>query len=255
MVNKSIDSYWSHYQEIYGFEKILAPYRQKRIHDFLRQGKFANILEIGCGFLPGTLHYDDFVTYVAVEPGKEAYESVALLANGDSRISVHNAFFEEVVASFEPGDFDAIILPGVLHEIEFPREFLALIGRLMGPGTCLYVNVPNANSFHRILGEKIGLIHAVTQMTERNISLGQNTVFTVESLKGLLSEAIPMAGLVEAGTFFIKPFSHEQMMALLDCDVFDESVIDGFYEMSSSLPDFGCEIYATFELERKELQS
>lgn len=254
MDNNSIDSYWSHYQEIYGFEKILAPYRQKKIHDFLRAGKFTKILEIGCGFLPSTLLYDDFVSYVAVEPGKEAYDSVALLASGDSRMSVHNAFFEEVVASFEPGNFDAIILPGVLHEIETPREFLALIRSLMGPGTSLYVNVPNANSLHRILGEKIGLIQAVTQMTDRNISLGQNTVFTVDSLKGLLSEAIPTAELVEAGTFFIKPFTHAQMMALLDCNVFDESIFDGLYDLAAALPDFGCEIYATFELGPKELQ-
>ena len=46
----------------------------------------------------------------------------------------------------------------------------------------------------------------------------------------------------ELCTYFIKPFTHAQMRACLDNNIFTEQVLDGMWNMSKYLPEYGAEI-------------
>ena len=107
--------------------------------------------------------------------------------------------------------------------------------------TFVYFCVPNANSFHRILAVRMGLIKDVLQITERNVILQQNNVFDKKLLTGLLEKC--GFKIKESGTFFIKPFTHGQMYKALTEKIIDEKVIEGLYNCSKDFPENGSELH------------
>jgi hypothetical protein len=50
--------------------------------------------------------------------------------------------------------------------------------------------------------------------------------------------------VVDSGSYFVKPFTHAQMAAMLDTGIIDGSVLDGLDALARDLPGFGSEIYA-----------
>lgn len=136
-----------------------------------------------------------------------------------------------------------IICSSLLHEVENPLEFLNKIFMICDSNTIIHINVPNASSMHRILAVESGLISNVTEKSERNIVLQQNNVFDIESLSDLICRA--GGAIIDKGGYFVKPFSHKQMLDLLEKDIIDENVLDGFYNISKYMPDLCSEIYVT----------
>lgn len=51
------------------------------------------------------------------------------------------------------------------------------------------------------------------------------------------------------GGYFVKPFTHKQMGRLLDEQIVDERVLNGFYGLTKWLPDYGSEIYVNVKKE------
>lgn len=49
--------------------------------------------------------------------------------------------------------------------------------------------------------------------------------------------------ILEKGSYFIKPFAHSQMMALLDQHIISEAVLDGLDKMVKYMPELGAENY------------
>jgi len=49
-------------------------------------------------------------------------------------------------------------------------------------------------------------------------------------------------------TYFIKPFSNEQMEKLLRLKIIDKKIIVGFKNMSKYLPDMGCEMFVEVKI-------
>lgn len=115
--------------------------------------------------------------------------------------------------------------------------------------TVVHINVPNARSFHRILAKNMNIIKDVYEKSERNITLQQNTIFDMESLQKLLAEN--QFKIISQGSYFIKPFSHKQMLELINNKIIDEKVLDGLYSMVSDMPMLGSEIYMNCRSARK----
>ena len=55
--------------------------------------------------------------------------------------------------------------------------------------------------------------------------------------------------ICEKGSYVRKPFTHEQMKAMLDRRILDKKVLDGFYQLSKYLPECGSEIF--FNMKRE----
>jgi hypothetical protein len=97
-------------------------------------------------------------------------------------------------------------------------------------------------SFHRLLAVEMGLIDDVFEPSDRDHRFGHHAQFDQERFSALLESA----GLyvVESGTYFVKPFTHDQMDALLCTEAFAPALIDGLDGMIRYMPGHGAELYA-----------
>ena len=97
-------------------------------------------------------------------------------------------------------------------------------------------------SFHRLLAAEMGMIADVSATSEMDRAFGHHGRFDHVSLVKLLEDSGFI--VVNSGTYFVKPFTHEQMDALLGTGAFPPSLIEGLDRMTKYLPDHGCELYA-----------
>ena len=221
------------------FEIYQVKMRRKRVLESIRGRK--RILEIGCGTESLFMYIDwEIEEYTVVEPGKEFIEYAKKRIVGENTIRFLNECFSanEAVLSKK---YDAIVCSSLLHEIEKPGDMLEDIAAACTKQTLVHINVPNANSFHRLLAKEMGIINEVKQFSERNKKLQQNTVYTIDELK----EQCIAAGfsIVSSGSYFIKPFTHDQMYRMMVNGILDENVLEGLYKMTEYMPEAGAEIY------------
>lgn len=143
-------------------------------------------------------------------------------------------------------NYDLIVCSSLLHEVEQPKKLINAITQICNDGTVVHINVPNANSMHRLLGVSMGLIHEVHDKTENNILMQQNVVFDKHSLRQIVEDN----GLhvIEEGGIFIKPFSHSQMQSIYEKGIIDERVLDGLYDLAKYMPEYASEIYVNSTL-------
>lgn len=231
--------YQLNYQNL-TFEDKLRKFRMKYIVDYFGNIKTKKILEIGCGSDPLFLCYDDYEVMDIVEPGDHFYEFTKNKIGDNPRISIQNCFIEEAGLELK-NEYDVIVIGGFLHEIENPEEVLKVIKNIANPETIIITYVPNANSFHRILALEAGLIKSNFEFSENDHLFGRRNVFNVNSFLSLFVSSGYTVSKVD--TYFIKPFTHEQMDALLVLPFFTKEIMLGFYNMSKYLPDMGCEIF------------
>lgn len=228
------------------FEEVQVKYRKHKIIEILNQYKPARILEVGCGTEPLFIGYPNFSEYTVVEPSTEFYRSALAKAKGISNIRILNAFFEQTLSELNDTSFDFIIISALLHEVEDPDALIEKAAQLCNSKTIVHANVPNAKSFHRLLALESGLIESIYQPSENNIRLQQNSVFDSESFGTLFSRH--GFHILDAGSYFVKPFSHRQMLEMVDAGIVNDKILDGFYKMIKHLPEMGSEIFINCSL-------
>ena len=238
---RNIDDYEKKYMENIDFENVMVKYRRKKLLEIMQELKPQKIVEIGCGLEPTISFVEyDWKKYVVFEPGKTFYEKAKKTLQNNSGVELYNDPFDgEKCRNVIDADF--IICSEVLHEVEKPLELLKEIQKACSPKTMVYINVPNANSFHRKLALEMNLISDVTQLSDRNQYLQQHSVFSKESLVDLCKEA----GFDEVkwGGIMVKPFTHGQMAQLVENDIMSEEMLEGLYKMGEDLPEISAEMY------------
>lgn len=237
---RDIEQYAKDYSEE-GFESIQEKYRRRKILDVLEEFKPKEILDIGCGMKPLFTEIENlsFQKYVCIEPSTELFNNAKKESKKVENVQCINDFYPSKKLISEK--FDFIICSSLLHEIENQIDFLNAIKGNCRKGSLVYFCVPNANSFHRILAARMGIIKDVLQITERNVILQQNNVFDKKILISMLEKC--GFEIKETGTFFIKPFTHSQMFKALNEKIIDEKVIEGLYNCSKDFSENGSELY------------
>ena len=236
------------YGEVYlepGFEEYQIKYRRKKVLSVLTSYAHKCIVEIGVGAEPLFQYIDDYEEYFFFEPVEKFYNNAMKLTNNKNNIHGIKLPFksDENVRRAKP---DFIICSSLLHEVENPRQLLKDIVSTANQKTVIHINVPNAYSFHRILAVESSIIKNVKDKGDRNILLQQNRVFDLDLLIRMVEEC----GLkvVERGSYFIKPFTHEQMQKMLDEKIINDQILDGLYKMTEHFSDYGSEIYVNATL-------
>ena len=245
-MKKNINKYWNNYKEIYSFEEVLKIYRERKALECINSRKPKKILEIGCGFNPLFEKYTEFEEFTVIEPGEKAYNYIKEKSSNNQKIKCINNYFEDSLDLLKGEEFEYISSTGVLHETPTPKAFLETLRALSNIKTEIYLNVPNAFSMHRVIAKEMGLINNIHQKTERNILLEQNNIFDKKSLIKLLKETFRYIKIIECKTFFLKPFTHSQMMDCIDKKIINENIFEGLYSASDYYSDSGCELYCTF---------
>ena len=109
--------------------------------------------------------------------------------------------------------------------------------------------MPNAKSFHRLLALESGIINTEFHLSENNIALEQTSIFDLSTL----SELIENNGfeIIESGSYFVKPFTHAQMANLIDQQIINNEMLEGFYNMEKYMPGLGSEIYVNVKIKKQ----
>ncbi len=239
MFVRNLDKYEDEYIKE-DFEKYQVIQRRKAVLRSVKGRK--RILEIGCGMEPLFMFTDwEVEEYTVFEPGERFMSNARKLADKEMK---KVAFYQKPFTADKTlikADFDAVVCSSLLHEIQDPVEMLKDIFKVAGDKTLIHINVPNARSFHRLLAMEMGYIKDIKQFSKRNVLLQQNSIFDMDDLKNICVAA----GLevVESGSYFIKPFTHDQMQRGMEAGIINEDVLDGLFEMAKYMPEYGSEIY------------
>ncbi len=235
------------YREDYlanGFSLVHAKYRKKKVTEIIKRVNHKRIVEIGIGANPLFEVVDDYDQYFFFEPANGFFQD-AMDIIGDRNIKgFHSLFYaDEEVIEAKP---DLIICSSCLYEQEEPEAMLRDIKKMATEETIIHINVPNARSLHRLLAMEMGLIDDLFVLSDRNKLLQSHMVFDLD----LLQEMMEKEGftVIERGSYYFRPFTYDQMAAMIEAGILDEATLDGFYGLSKYIPDYGSEIYVNCKL-------
>jgi SAM-dependent methyltransferase len=227
------------------FENIQANYRKKKFfQNISKLAHIESVLEVGCG-TSSIYEQKKFKCNYIVEPIGEFCDRLSKKID-ISDIVIQNCFLEDADIDTT---FDLVVLSCVLHEVENPERFLKKAISLLSTEGFIYVDVPNAKSFHRLLAVATGHLDSIYGTTSTQQQMQQSTiVYTEDSLKKILEKS----GLrvIDSGGYFIKPFHHERMQLLVDNNIMTDHDLDGLFTLGDLISEFGSEIFA---LSRKDL--
>lgn len=243
---RDIDKYTENYNQP-NFEDYQIVYRRKKILEIINRYQPKRILEIGCGMEPLFQYIDwEYDKYIIVEPSRQFFDNAICLAKGNSKVTGYNECFSST-EELKANKVDFIICSSLLHEIEQPMELLQNIVDVCGENTIVHINVPNANSLHRLIAKEMGLIKDIHDMSGRNKLYQQHMVYDLQTLK----KSVNLAGfnVLEEGSYFVKPFSHSQMYEMIKKDIISDNVLEGLYRLGKYLPEYGSEIFVNTKIQ------
>ncbi len=226
------------------FESTMVRIRKREVINQCKKYKHNTILEIGCGMNPFFLDFRDYDKMVIAEPGELFAQNASELSEKEgAHVEIVRGFLEDTVEKVKGicSGFDYIILSSVLHELDSPSKMLVSIRGLCDKDTVVHINVPNANSIHRLIAIESGLIKDVHEQSEQMKKMQRRRTYDLK----LLIDEVQNSGfeVVESGSYFIKPFTHAQMQKCMDEGIIDETVIVGLERIVTYLPGFGSEIF------------
>lgn len=246
-MEKDINSYWDKYQKAYSYEEFSAIYREMElIKSVSFKGK--KVIEIGCGFKPLFNVVKEYSNYIAIEPGEKPFNSILEMSEYFKNVQVFNSTFEEWHITNKNIKADLIVLPGVLHELDDAFLVLEMCLNHLNPEGVLYINVPNVDSLHRKIAVAMGIIEDTKEKSFRNIEFGQKYNFSKSTLKELIMRLSKKVMITKLNTFFLKPFTHDQMLDAFSNGIIDKKVIDGLYKVSEEVEGLGSEIVCVLKL-------
>ncbi len=240
MVNspvRDLQDYTQQYRRL-PFEPIQAEYRRRLILQRIEAARPRRVLEVGCGEQP--LFTDlPAIAMTVVEPSTSFADQARALAGTRDDVQIVCSLLEE--ASVELGLFDGVVISSLLHEVPDPQALLRAARRFCAPGAWLHVNVPNANSLHRLLAVAMGLISSAGAPSQTQRTMQQQRTYDAASLRAVVTDA--GFRVTESGSLFVKPFTHQQMQLLVDQGFMTKPLLDGLDRLSLQLPDIGSEIW------------
>lgn len=180
------------------------------------------------------LLYPHFADYTVVDGADFFVED---LIKRYPKIKGYVSLFEE----FSPNCvYENIILGHVLEHVENPVEILRLCSGWLAPNGRMLSAVPNANSLHRQVAVKMGLLKSCKELNDTDIKNGHRRVYDVISFR----KDFESAGLTvkNIGGYWVKPLSNAQIDA-----TWSEEMVKAYLEIGEIYPDIAAEIYVVAE--------
>jgi SAM-dependent methyltransferase len=216
------------------FDAVLAGWGFEILRDRLSRGR---TLEMGCSSGVMTARLCDWVSSLDVVDGSSRYLEGVRARVSRSDLGLFCALFEE----FEPTHrYDDIVLARGLEHVRDAVAVLRRAGRWLSPGGQLHVIVPNAWSFHRLVGVEMGLLSDAHDLSERDRMLDHQRVYDPPSLRRDLETA--GFEIVETSGIVLKFLPNSEMAAL------PPALVEGYFRLGLDWPDHCAEIYARCRL-------
>ena len=234
---KRLDEVANWYSSRVGFDSRLIEYGFRTLSPFFR-GR--NCLELGPADGQMTRLLVEVFDNVTAVDGAQRYCEILQQRVASPKLKVVCSLFEE----FEPAEkFDTAIMTHVLEHVADPVQLFHRVSGWIRATGVIIVLVPNANSIHRLVAVKMGLLKHPWQLNERDRRLGHRRVYTLVELKAHIAAA-GLKLLATGGNFF-KPLTNRQIE-----EWWTEEMMDGFYELGKDFPEYAAEIYAVCQLPR-----
>lgn len=226
------------------FEATMVKIRRETVIEQCEKYKHDNILEIGCGMMPFFMDFKDYKSMIIAEPSEAFANNARMLSKAEDKdIKIICGFLEEQINKIKELkiNIDYIILSGVLHELDDPQKMLKSILELCGKNTVVHINVPNANSIHRLIALEAGLISDVHQISEQMERMQRRRTYDLSMLVSEITDA--GFKVIDKGSYFVKPFTHNQMQQCMEMGIIDQKVLDGLGRLIKYMPEYGAGIY------------
>ncbi len=210
-----------------GFNGVLMEYKFKSIQKLI--DKDHNVLELGPADGKITRMICDITNKITVVDASTTY--LSRIQDFDENIDSIVGLIEDVEIEKK---FNLVLLMHVLEHVEDPIRILRRCKEWLTEDGLLVVTVPNANSFHRHLGVKMGLLDEVYQLNESDINVGHRRVYDWDSLEyDVVSSGLEV---VQRQGIFFKLFNNSMMSKL------EEEQLDGLFELGKKFPENCAEI-------------
>jgi len=170
----------------------------------------ASALELGCGKGLWTRVLCERYERVDIVDGSESLLEKVRCENENRRaeITTHRRLVEDFIRSTTM-KWQHIYMTFLLEHVENPVSLLREIGNRLAEDGRLFVAVPNAESVHRVIAYRMGLIDRVDQLSENDKLVGHRRIYTVALLRNQLLDA--GFSILEENTVGLKPLSLGQM--------------------------------------------
>lgn len=143
------------------------------------------ILDIGCGD-GSVFQYTDYQVH-GLDKNLEALELCRQVKN-----YIHCT--DTFSTLLDIGEYGIVVLLGILEHVDHPTALL----KEYRDAKQLYVTVPNAGSFHRMVGKEAGIISSIIQLSDQDRAIGHKHYFSYPLFEQLIEQ------FAEANDFDIK---------------------------------------------------
>ena len=239
-VSRNNAKYYRSYNNL-TFENILIKLRRNLLISQLKKFKPKRILEIGCGNASVAYYYKNFSNFTIVEPSKYFIKKNKALLKKNKKVTFINSYFETAHDLSNKKVFDFIICSSVLHEVSSEKKFMNSLQKYCSKKTIVHINVPNSNSFHRLIAYESSMIKSTTQRSLTQKKMQQFRIYNLEKLTVMIKKY--HFKVISKGSFFFKPFKHKQMYNIFKNKILPTKVLIGLSKVIKYIPNFGAEIY------------
>ncbi len=209
----------------------VVKFLQEEVQPFFRG---THALELGCSDGVWTRLLVEKFERVVVVDAAEKYVNLLRAQLKDRNIEFHLNFFEEFETSEK---FDAIFMINILEHVLDPVQIMSRAARWLKPDGIILINVPNAESVHRKIGQALDMIPETTALNPLDQRLGHRRVYTWDTLAADVRASD--LKLLHLGGVFLKVLSNAQMEQF-----FTPELMRAFYQVGREFPRQCATIYA-----------
>jgi SAM-dependent methyltransferase len=234
------------------FEDQLRQFRYDEISKHINLLTTKSILEIGCGSTPFYSHIVYSGKYVFCEASDMYLDKLKKQYGLHQNVQFVLGKFEESILEIKElaETFDVIIIGGFLHEIANPKIVLNALKVFCHSQTRVISYVPNADSFHRLLGIESSEITSKFEFSNNDRKFGRQIVFDRNSFGELFTSH--KYEVEKLYSYFIKIFPHDQMVDMLKINGLTPTLLKGFNKMIKYMPNLGCELLIVAKFDSNE---
>ena len=194
-------------QDLLGLNEL---YHRAMRDQMIAHGGGDSALEIGCGAgLWTRVLCERYQQVDVVDGSSQLLEQVALEnAGSPATFTTHHALIEDFERAPDRA-WQHIYMTYLLEHLADPVAVLRRIGQWLTPDGMLFVAVPNADSLHRVLAFRMGLIQRTDELSANDHRVGHRRVYT----RPLLKDHLQQAGykITKELSIGLKPFTLKQM--------------------------------------------
>jgi 2-polyprenyl-3-methyl-5-hydroxy-6-metoxy-1,4-benzoquinol methylase len=239
--HKDLDAQGKDYskEKSVNYSSYIYPYRYRIIRERV---KGPDVLELGIGsaVITNKLCEEGF-NVISVDGSTKVIENAKNKVGNTENISFIHSYFENFSCDRL---FNDILMTNILEHVDDPVKVMTYAKKFLKPGGRIHVTVPNAESFHRLIGKHMGMLENETSLNGYDIVVGHQRVYTFF----LLSSHIQSAGLkiIDRTGVMFKALSNSQINELID--VYGEKLTDSLFELGKKFYKNAAEVYVCLEI-------